>query len=89
MAQWCYDPVASALMGVARFRLPYPQPDWERERLWNAFLVEAMGLMVRADEIFSKPAEQWGPDEDEFFKWAHSGLAALKKLEDGKSSPTH
>lgn len=84
MAQWLYDPIASALSGTARFRLPYPQANWRDERRWNAFLVEAMELMVEAEQVFGKPAGQWGPKEDDFFLWMQRGLKVLEKMQHGK-----
>ena len=84
MAQWLYDPVAAALAGAVRFRLPYPQANWREEKRCNGFLIQAMEKMAEAERVFTKPVEQWGKTEDEFFLWMQRGVKVLEKIERGK-----
>jgi hypothetical protein len=75
MARWCYDPVQTYLTGKVRFRMPYPQPNWQEERRWNAFLLEAMTTAVEADRVFSKDGATWGDEENKFYRWMLEGIA--------------
>jgi hypothetical protein len=68
MAQWCYDPAASTLAGRIQLRLPYPQANWREEQRWNAFLLKAMHHVLAAERVFSRPAEEWGSAENEFYR---------------------
>lgn len=69
MAQWLYDPVASALSGEFRFRLPYPKENWFDEVKWNEFPLIAMRVCWAADKVFSKNPEKWDKADNDFFLW--------------------
>ncbi len=76
MAQWCYDPTASALTGRIQLRLPYPQPNWREERVWNAFLLHAMHHTLTAEAVFSRPPDQWSTADKQFVKDMIRGLGS-------------
>ena len=82
MAAWLYDPVASHAAGELRFRLPYPQSNWRKERIWNAFLLEAMRVTWVAEKVFEKDAATWDKHERAFYKSYLKDMAILKATPD-------